>query len=85
MKQRTGTARSSASEGYLMEKYTELWHHIQRYKVDSFDAGLESLRYDFFFYSIHFIHMFTPIIMIIINTHWIHTHTQDINTHKWTN
>nr|XP_046909158.1 glutamate receptor ionotropic, NMDA 2B-like isoform X1 [Dermatophagoides farinae] len=46
MKQRTGTARSSASEGYLMEKYTELWHHIQRYKVDSFDAGLESLRND---------------------------------------
>ncbi|XP_075679990.1 LOW QUALITY PROTEIN: uncharacterized protein LOC113796915 [Dermatophagoides pteronyssinus] len=44
MQQRTGTARSSASEGYLMEKYTDLWHHIQRYKVDSFDAGLESLR-----------------------------------------
>ncbi|KPM09523.1 hypothetical protein QR98_0080600 [Sarcoptes scabiei] len=43
MQQRTGTARSSASEGYLMEKYTDLWHHIQRYKVDSFDAGLESL------------------------------------------
>ena len=44
MQQRTGTARSSASQGYLMEKYTDLWHHIQRYKVDSFDAGLESLR-----------------------------------------
>lgn len=45
MKQRTGTARSSASEGYMMEKYTDLWHHIQRYKVDSFDEGLEYLRW----------------------------------------
>ena len=44
MKQRTGTARSSASEGYLMEKYTELWNYIQHYKVDSFDEGLEHLR-----------------------------------------
>lgn len=44
MKQRTGTARSSASEGYLMEKYTDLWHHIQKYKVHNFDEGLEHLR-----------------------------------------
>ena len=44
MKKRTGTARSSASEGYLMEKYTDVWHHIQKYKVDSFDEGLENLR-----------------------------------------
>ncbi|KAI2809655.1 Glutamate receptor ionotropic, NMDA 3A [Blomia tropicalis] len=41
---RTGTARSSASEGYLMEKYTDLWHYIKRHKVDSFDEGLEHLR-----------------------------------------
>ncbi len=48
MKQRTGTARSSASEGYLMEKYTDLWHHIQKYKVHNFDEGLEHLRCDSF-------------------------------------
>ncbi|XP_054162601.1 glutamate receptor ionotropic, NMDA 3A-like [Oppia nitens] len=49
MKQRTGTARSSASEGYLMEKYTDLWHHIQRCnhcKVHNFTEGLEHLRND---------------------------------------
>ncbi|CAG2162867.1 unnamed protein product [Oppiella nova] len=46
MKQRTGTARSSASEGYLMEKYTDLWHHIEKNKVHNFDEGLEHLRSD---------------------------------------
>ena len=44
MKQRTGTARSSASEGYLMEKYTELYEYSQKFKVDSFEQGLEELR-----------------------------------------
>ena len=44
MKQRTGTARSSASEGYLMEKYTELYEHSQSYKVDTFEKGLDELR-----------------------------------------
>lgn len=44
MTQRTGTARSSASEGYLMEKYVDLWHYIQHYKMDTFDEGLELLR-----------------------------------------
>ena len=44
MKQKTGTARSSASEGYLLEKYTEMWQHIQKYRVNSFTEGLEYLR-----------------------------------------
>ena len=44
MSLRTGVARSSASEGYIMKENMELWSHIQKGRVNNLEEGLEKLR-----------------------------------------
>lgn len=45
MSLRTGVARSSASEGYIMKENMQLWSHIQKNRVNHLEEGLELLRY----------------------------------------
>lgn len=44
MSRKTGTVNSSAAEGYVMRESPELWAHAQKYRVSSFDSGLEKMR-----------------------------------------
>ncbi|RWS26698.1 glutamate receptor ionotropic: NMDA 3A-like protein, partial [Leptotrombidium deliense] len=41
---KTGVARSSASEGYIMKENMVLWDHVQKYRVKDLVEGLEKLR-----------------------------------------
>ena len=45
MSLRTGVARSSASEGYIMKENMQLWSHIQKNRVHTLEDGLKQLRY----------------------------------------
>ncbi|XP_067136864.1 glutamate receptor ionotropic, NMDA 3A-like isoform X2 [Centruroides vittatus] len=42
--QRTGTAKSSAAEGYVYAENPRLWQHIQKFGVNNLEEGLEMLR-----------------------------------------
>lgn len=44
MSLKTGVARSSASEGYIMKENMELWTHIHKNRVKNLEEGLEKLR-----------------------------------------
>jgi hypothetical protein len=47
MEKKTGVARSSASEGYIMKENMQLWSHVQKNRVNSLEEGINQLRYDF--------------------------------------
>ncbi|XP_076353138.1 glutamate receptor ionotropic, NMDA 3A-like isoform X2 [Tachypleus tridentatus] len=42
--QRTGTAKGSAAEGYILREYPRLWEHVKKYEVVSIEDGLDKLR-----------------------------------------
>ncbi|RWS03950.1 glutamate receptor ionotropic: NMDA 3A-like protein, partial [Dinothrombium tinctorium] len=44
MSMKTGVARSSASEGYIMKENMALWDHVQKYRVKDLVDGLDKLR-----------------------------------------
>ena len=48
MEKKTGVARSSASEGYIMKENMELWSHVQKNRVNNLEEGIQQLR------SVHF-------------------------------
>lgn len=48
MEKKTGVARSSASEGYIMKENMELWSHVQKNRVNNLEEGIQQLRSVFF-------------------------------------
>lgn len=44
MEKKTGVARSSASEGYIMKENMQLWSHVQKNRVSSLEEGINLLR-----------------------------------------
>lgn len=44
MEKKTGVARSSASEGYIMKENMELWSHVQKNRVNNLEEGIQQLR-----------------------------------------
>ena len=48
MEKKTGVARSSASEGYIMKENMELWSHVQKNRVNNLEEGIQQLRSVYF-------------------------------------
>lgn len=66
MPMRTGVVRSSSAEGYLRTENVMLWHHIENYRVNSVEEGIDRLRY-----------IIIVIIMIIMTSRIFISNTSD--------
>ena len=44
MPMRTGVVKSSSSEGYLRTENVMLWHHIENFKVNSIEEGVDKVK-----------------------------------------